>query len=326
MASNYREMREAAVEVGHALERRGWKLYGFKEDRSDSMTDYFDPESWDGIATKGERTACVYVNGYQVESRSGKEETRRVPVPGDLCPRCQGSAVDPLGWTLEEARGNPALYLTDELRGRYLAATERTDTPSQKVALPDQSGSYVSWLVPVVSPIPFDKHGRQKCLRCQGRGHEMAEPRTEVLFTWPTFQANPKAKTWHVEQAGRIIDSGTGLKACSAFYNINRAAAKQAAEALAARIDGASSSRTAGSSSPSPSSDVPTLTENAEKRGLELRFPDKPDQEIREDMGRNGWRWSRFSRCWYHRDNERNRAYAEALIERLSPGLEQVSA
>ena len=46
------DRRTAIALLGRELEALGWKLYGWKEDRSDSMTDYFDPEHWQGLATK----------------------------------------------------------------------------------------------------------------------------------------------------------------------------------------------------------------------------------------------------------------------------------
>lgn len=41
----------------------GWKVYGYHEDRSDSMTDYWDPASWDGVAEKNGYILCVNVYG-----------------------------------------------------------------------------------------------------------------------------------------------------------------------------------------------------------------------------------------------------------------------
>ena len=42
--SNYYEYREVKVMIAHKLMgMEGWKVYGYKEDRSDSMTDYWDP-------------------------------------------------------------------------------------------------------------------------------------------------------------------------------------------------------------------------------------------------------------------------------------------
>lgn len=50
--SNYYEKRTAKVRIANELCQRGWKIYGFKEDQSDSMTDYYSPADWEGVATK----------------------------------------------------------------------------------------------------------------------------------------------------------------------------------------------------------------------------------------------------------------------------------
>lgn len=62
--SNYYDYREVKVMIAHKLmAMEGWKVYGYKEDRSDSMTDYFDPANWDGIAEKNGYILCVDVYG-----------------------------------------------------------------------------------------------------------------------------------------------------------------------------------------------------------------------------------------------------------------------
>lgn len=48
----YGDKKASLVVLMSALSLRGWKIYGFKEDKSDSMTDYYDPASWEGIAVK----------------------------------------------------------------------------------------------------------------------------------------------------------------------------------------------------------------------------------------------------------------------------------
>lgn len=63
-----------------------------------------------------------------------------------------------------------------------------------------------------------------------------------------------------------------------------------------------------------PTSLVPTLTENKAKNGIELRFPQKPEAEMLELLKSAGWRWSRFSACWYQRDTPEQRAFAEQLL------------
>ena len=62
--SNYHDYREVKVMIAHKLmNMEGWEVYGYKEDRSDSMTDYYDPANWDGIAEKNGYILCVDVYG-----------------------------------------------------------------------------------------------------------------------------------------------------------------------------------------------------------------------------------------------------------------------
>lgn len=92
----------------------GVTLYGHKPDTSDPMTDYYSPESWDGVATYGDYVICVSVSEYA------------------------------------------------------------THDSGQTVAYYDRAPE-----------------------------------------TFPTFQANPKGRTWHIEQGGVILASGTGINACT---------------------------------------------------------------------------------------------------------------
>jgi hypothetical protein len=68
----YYEMREAKVKIAEELSKRGWEIHGFKEDESDSMTDYYSPAYWYGVATK---------NGYVLVIDKGypqkKEEIKK---------------------------------------------------------------------------------------------------------------------------------------------------------------------------------------------------------------------------------------------------------
>ena len=62
--SNYYEYRDVKVAIAHRLmEMDGWKVYGYKPDQSDAMTDYWDPAYWDGIAEKNGYILCVDVYG-----------------------------------------------------------------------------------------------------------------------------------------------------------------------------------------------------------------------------------------------------------------------
>jgi len=62
--SNYYDYREVKVMIAHKLMNiDGWKVYGYKPDESDGMTDYWSPANWDGVAEKNGYILCVNVYG-----------------------------------------------------------------------------------------------------------------------------------------------------------------------------------------------------------------------------------------------------------------------
>lgn len=65
--SNYYEMRDAKVKIANELMNRGWEVKGYKPDESDSMTDYYSPANWDGVATKNGFILCIDTR-YATES------------------------------------------------------------------------------------------------------------------------------------------------------------------------------------------------------------------------------------------------------------------
>ena len=59
----------------------------------------------------------------------------------------------------------------------------------------------------------------------------------------------------------------------------------------------------------------PVVTENEEKNGVEIRFPSKPAEETLTALKANGWRWSRFSGCWYKTRTAESKAFAAELAK-----------
>lgn len=49
---DYYDKQDSLIALMRGLQYRGWLIYGYNPDQSDSMTDYFHPASWDGIAVK----------------------------------------------------------------------------------------------------------------------------------------------------------------------------------------------------------------------------------------------------------------------------------
>lgn len=60
-----------------------------------------------------------------------------------------------------------------------------------------------------------------------------------------------------------------------------------------------------------------TVTENPEKAGIELRFPDKPPQNILDqlhDRANGAWRYHRKEKFWYAKASENTRGFAQRLL------------
>jgi hypothetical protein len=273
---HWTERRKGKTNLGLGLRARGWTLYGFHEDRSDPMTDYYAPASWDGVA---ERRGYVVVVDISPESsllkRSGGWRTTK-RVQGDDCAHCGACGKEPDGWALEEARANPREF-------------NRSWAREVEALLPD-----------VVNPRLFDCDGDQKCTRCNGRGHSWKLE--EVTLPWPRFQGNLPRKLWHVEKDGRILDSGIGLGP-SADWDRERAMAAverivNRIEAAVARNEGTTATTTVDRQN---STGGVTIRRNPERQGIEVVFPAKPAEEIRAALKRLGFRWSRRQGLWYAR-------------------------
>lgn len=62
--STYYEYQDVKIMIAHKLMNMdGWKVYGYSEDQSDSMTDYYCPAHWGGVAEKNGYILCVDVYG-----------------------------------------------------------------------------------------------------------------------------------------------------------------------------------------------------------------------------------------------------------------------
>jgi hypothetical protein len=290
---HWTDRRRATANVGKELRARGWNLYGWKDDKSDSMTDYWDPESWSGIADHPDHPGVVVVVGGWSAHDSGREQYRHVREPGEMCPHCDGSGDDPSGWTLAAARADPRRFNREHL------ILEHGEESGMRALFPD-----------VVSPLHFNERGRLRCVKCAGQGHKITV-RQELVCTWPTFQGNPKRKTWHVERDGQIVKSGTGLAACANWnYDDEQRAA---VTRMCDRIERVIMPR-------KPSPDVETTTTSdgiqleRDRDWLWVYFPAKPDEAIRAGLKRLRGRWSRKRKGWYFKNGDAVQAQVEELL------------
>jgi len=222
---HWTERRKAKANLGLALRARGWTLYGFHEDRSDPMTDYWAPATWDGVAEK-----CGYVVVVDISAGSS------------LLKRCGSRS------TAKQPQGDD----------------------------------------------------------CDCR---------KVILNWPSFQACPAHKLWHVEKDGRILESGIGLGPC-ADYDKDKAATavNRIVDRIEAAIHHPEGNETPGATA-TTNADGVIIRRNLEKEGIEVVFPARPDETIRAGLKRLKFRWSRRQGLWYAR-------YNASLWERVHQLLE----
>lgn len=290
---HWTERRRAKASIAEELARRGWALYGYKPDRSDGMTDYYDPASWDGIAEKNGFVVVVDVgksNNCILSRSGGRRYTERVR--DEDCEHCAGTGQEPGGWTYEDACADQKGY-----RRWVLAVAGVVMTPV---------------LGSAVDARDF-KDGRYRCRLCHGAGHTWKE--VEAVEPWPVFCANEGGRLWHVEREGRILASGVGLGPCADY---DRQRAQAAVEQLVNRIEDALHTRPVpvGAEATTAASDVAvTIRHNQAHNGIEVVFASKPALEVREALKALGFRWSQRQGLWYTRYADRTWQRVHALLE-----------
>lgn len=281
MAMSWSEKQSVAAQVGEELARRGWQLFGYREDQSDIMTDYYCPASWDGVATHPDYPGVVVgvgVSDYQVR-RSGQDEIDARYLPDATCEHCSGSGVDPSGWTLEAARADPARYHRERI-----------------AAVHGANSGVVALLNTVVSPIPFRSDGRLKCVKCNGLGHTLRREEY-VRCTWPEFHTTPKGRMWHVERDGGIVKSGTGYAQCREGRWSE--AGKRAVRAVCDAIEAAARQMPTSAPATATGDDAGEFTVTYEHDWTWIAFSAKPDEAVRTALKGMGARWSKRRSAWY---------------------------
>lgn len=64
---------------------------------------------------------------------------------------------------------------------------------------------------------------------------------------------------------------------------------------------------------------------NEDKNGVELYFNNKPSEDVRNNLKSNGFRWSRYNKCWYAKQSEETLNFANSLTNTTEEEIKQVS-
>lgn len=275
---------ERKAQLALMLQAKGWTLFGYSKDRTDWSTDYYCPAYWFGVATRGDLLVLCDAS----DSDRGRAIMEWREHDEGECPNCKGSGVDPSGWTLEAARAEPQRY------GRETA-------PPGSINISSMMG--------VVSPIPFREDGRLRCRADFCREGRLIRGEHVTIGHWPTWpiKACPSGFSWSLVRMGEG-ESGSRFATGRIGTDLERALE---------RIEAAATGTAAPAAKPE-TVDAPELRENAEMHGLEIRFPSRPPADVLERLKSNGWRWSRRNGCWYRKDSQPARIFAEALVSSMS--------
>ncbi|MDY5098760.1 MULTISPECIES: hypothetical protein [Clostridia] len=76
--------------------------------------------------------------------------------------------------------------------------------------------------------------------------------------------------------------------------------------------------------------DIEKIVLNEEKNGIEIYFVGKPAEEVRNSLKAQGFRWSKYNKCWYAKQSQDTIEFANSLknidIEELEKNSEEYKA
>lgn len=61
---------------------------------------------------------------------------------------------------------------------------------------------------------------------------------------------------------------------------------------------------------------MPAFEKNLEKNGIEISFDSIPDEEVRSELKRNGFRWHRAKKLWYAKETPERLKLVEKLCSK----------
>lgn len=124
--STYYKYQDVRVMIAHKLMKiDGWKDYGYHADESDSMSEYYSPAYWNGVAEKNGYILCVNVYGAR-----GPEEIRKYNCDGKIADVSISEKIKKLQqMTVErgasEAEAETARNMIVKLQAKQTETTEK---------------------------------------------------------------------------------------------------------------------------------------------------------------------------------------------------------
>jgi len=126
--SNYYDYREVKVMIAHRLMTLdGWKVYGYSPDQLDSMTDYYCPASWGGVAEKNGYVLCVDVYGAREAQEIRKYNHTDFSYDRSITDKIKKLEAMTVERGASEAEAESAKVMIERLQKKAEAATENKE-------------------------------------------------------------------------------------------------------------------------------------------------------------------------------------------------------
>lgn len=265
---SYHDKKGIQANIAHALMAMGgWTIFGYHADASDSMTDYYQPARWDGIAQKGDVVLVIDASGYDAKN-SGKEITEYKMLPGPCSP-CKGTGLTQ--YDRDEYVTRTVILGTVTVHKGMTKGTpcDNCNGTGQRDEMRER-GTGKFWPTFTAN---------------QGRTKWHVEKAGKIVLSGSTMYA-PLAR---YERWGHGDNPAPQI-----------AAAQKWIESILERAGGMKAART---TSVPASVDAVTVRPGKREGFVEVVFPSKPDAATRESLKSAGFRWAKFDGCWYGRES-----------------------
>jgi hypothetical protein len=126
--SNYYDYREVKVMIAHRLMALdGWKVYNYSPDESDSMTDYYCPATWGGVAEKNGYVLCVDVYGTREPQEIRKYNHTDFSYDRNIAEKIKKLEAMTVARGASEAEAESAKVMIERLQKKTETATENKE-------------------------------------------------------------------------------------------------------------------------------------------------------------------------------------------------------
>jgi hypothetical protein len=393
---SYYDNQESVANIYVGLVERGWNCFGYKADESDSMTDYWSPARWEGIA---EKNGFVLLIDVYSTSQSGSKITKKGYTPDwSKIEKLQATINDkaaseneklssqkiinnmmiketestivvaeyptfknanPKGcnWHIEKdgniiAKGKGAFQCDGYLFSTYkdetmekvnafidkieskIKGTEQLEAVQQKVVktvtkpieVTDrnyiQEGDILTfeyhghyWIVNSVNEKTF----HYEILGSEKRGYQRTKNGKRYYDYMTKFEKNlenGKIKIYELKEVEEVTyktvykkvnrkGQEENLLSGEVVETVQTEAPKKAAKTVKENKQ---------TTIIKDESIQVELKLNDKLNGIELYFTGKPSEGTRELLKENGFRWSKYNKCWYAKQSDKTILFAESLV------------